>query len=120
FLLKKGLAKLATDESLESLKNTEIKIKKESEKELKDNQKKASILDGEHIDMTAKVNDKGVLYAAISANEICKILKKEFKVDIVPDQIMISKPIKELGEHTVIIEFGHGLEAELNITVSED
>jgi len=119
FLLKKGLAKQATNKGVEDLKTAEIKRKKEMERDLKMNQKKASLLDGEHIELKAKVNDKGVMYAAVSQAEIAKVLKKELKVDVLPNQIKVTKPIKELGEHSVLIEFGHGLEAELNLTVSE-
>src|SRR3989339_1057153 len=119
FLFKKNLAKQATDDSLENLKSSEAKKKKEMERDLKENQKKASKLDGENIELSAKVNDKGILYAAINQADIAVAVKKDLKTDIEADQILIAKPIKELGEHTVTIEFGHGLEAELNISVSE-
>lgn len=119
FLFKKNLAKQATDDSLENLKASEAKKKKEMERDLKENQKKASKLDGENIELSAKVNDKGILYAAINQADIAVAVKKDLKTDIEADQILIAKPIKELGEHTVTIEFGHGLEAELNISVSE-
>ncbi len=119
FLLKKKLAKQATDYGLNNLKLAEAKKKKEMERDLKENQKKASMLDGEAIELKAKVNDKNVLYAAISPSEIAKEIKKELKADVKPEQIKIEKPIKELGEHFVLIEFGHGLEARLSITVAE-
>lgn len=119
FLLKKNLAKLATEKGMDDLNAAENKRKKEMERDLKENQKKASMIDGEHIDIMAKVNDKGILYAAVNSDEIVKTIKKILKIDIKSEQINIKKPIKELGEHTVLIEFGHGLEAELNLTVTE-
>lgn len=120
FLLKKNLAKLATEKGVDDLKAAENKRKKEMERDLKENQKKASMIDGEHIDIMANVNDKGILYAAVNSDEIVKTIKKILKIDIKSEQINIKKPIKELGEHSVLIEFGHGLEAELNLTVIEN
>lgn len=69
--------------------------------------------------MKAKVNMNGKLYAAIHPDEIIEAIKKDLKVLVHPDQIVIDNPMKELGEYKILIEFGHGLEAELNVFVSE-
>jgi large subunit ribosomal protein L9 len=119
FLIKKGLARPASDEAVKSIKQKEVKNKKKSERNLKDNQKKAEKIDGEEINVSGKVSENGVLYAAIKPEEIVKAVKQELKVDIQAKQVVFNKPIKEIGSRVVSIEFGHGIEAELNVVVSE-
>lgn len=119
FLLKKKLAKMATKDAVGDLKKQEEKKKKLSEQELKENQVLAGKIDGANIEIKAKVSGGGVLYAGVKAEEIVDAVKKQLSLNINSKQVKIEKPIKELGEHRIIIEFGHGLEAELNIAVSE-
>jgi len=119
FLIKKGLAKIATDEAKEDIKKQAVKQKKQMERELKDNQSLAGKIDGASIALIGKVNDKGVLYAAIKPLDIIKSIKLNFGTDIQLDQVVMDKPIKEIGDYKVLIEFGHGLEAELKVSVSQ-
>lgn len=119
FLLKKGLAKQANGDNLNSLAMSEAKKRKVQERELKENQKKASSLDGASLEIKVKTNDKGVMYAALGQSDIVKAVSKDLKTDIKSSQVKFESPIKNLGQHKVTVEFGHGLEAELSVTVSE-
>lgn len=120
FLLKKNLAKQIDDIGIKALKEKEEKEKRKMAFELKESQKMAEKLDGEDVSISGKVNDKGVLYAAIKPEEIAEAIQKEYKLSVSPEQIIIENPIKELGEHIVTIEFKHGLEAELTVFVTEN
>lgn len=119
FLFKNNLAKPATDVGVQEVKDRHIKQKVKIEKDLKNNQKIATKIDGANINMNGKTSDKGILYAAIKSEDIVTAIYKSLKVEIEPNQIIINTPIKALGDHTIKIEFGHGIEAELNISVSE-
>ena len=118
FLLKKNLAKVATDQLQQDIKASEEKEKKKMESELKQSQKLATKLEGVEIELNEKVSDGGTLYAAVSAGKIATALKKKFKVDVASSQIRVEPPIKEPGEHLVCIDFSHGLEAEILVNVS--
>ncbi|NCO04860.1 MAG: 50S ribosomal protein L9 [Candidatus Magasanikbacteria bacterium] len=120
FLIKKGLAKHATKDSVHKIVQKEEKEQRTSKKELREQQSTAAKLDGAEIELTGKVNDEGTLYAAIGTAKIIKALKSEYGVDVKSKQITIPEPIKELGEHTIMIEFNHGLEAEVTIIVNEE
>ncbi len=120
FLIKKGLARMASNKAIKDLDLQIKKVKKVSEQELRDSQRFAGQLDGVVVEINGKVSGEGTLYAAIGGAKIAKAIKVQHGLDIKSKQIHISEAIKEAGEHTVKIKFGHGLEAELTVSVSEE
>jgi large subunit ribosomal protein L9 len=119
FLLKKKLAKIATDKIVADMKKKEVKQKRKNKTELTQFQKKAAKIDGAEIEVTEKVNESGTLYAALSSAKIVKAIKQQLGVTIKPDQIKATAVIKELGEHNIVIAFGQGIDAELRVIVME-
>lgn len=117
FLIPEQLVKVATTLTVEQLKAEQMRKKKESEAELKENQKSAAMIDGREIELHEKVNKEGRLYAAVSGKKIADEIKKQLKAAVSPPQIQIAAPIKENGEYTVRVLFPHGLEAELKVIV---
>lgn len=118
FLFQKKLARLASREALVDLKAQEEKLKKQMERELHESQETAAKLDGVEIEISAKTSETGTLYSAINSLKIVQEVKKNFGLVIKPEQVVITKPIKELGEHKVLIKFPHGLEAEVDVVIS--
>lgn len=119
FLLSKKLAEVATKGLVHELKKQAEKHKKQMEKELMSYQKIASRLEGSHLEFEKKVSEGGRLYAAIKSEDLVKAIKIQLKQVIVVDQIKVDKPIKSVGEHLIRVEFGHGLEAEIEVEVRE-
>lgn len=117
FLLKKGLAKVATGVAVQEVKIQAEKKKKQNLGELKDSQNITSRLDGVEVEIKAKASEAGVLYAAVGSKKLIEAFKSQYGVEVKLKQ-MVFDPIKELGEHKVKLEFGHGLEAELTVVVS--
>jgi len=120
FLLPKGLAKTASADAVAFVQSEEKKRVKEAKSELLDAQRLASQLDGAEVEITAKVSNGGTLYAAVSAQKIADALKQQLKLHVHPAAIKLRTPIKEIGEHTVSVDPGHGLEAELRVIVSSN
>lgn len=119
FLFIRDLARQATAEVVEQEKlrlKKQVKIAKD---ELKQAQKDAGELDGAEIMVAEKKNENGTLYSSVGGQKIAEEIKKQLKVSVKPNQVQIEKAIKEIGEHRVIIKFPHGLEAEVNVIVSE-
>ena len=56
----------------------------------------------------------------LGAAKIAKAIGKVYTVDIKKSQIQIPRPMKDIGEHTVKIELGDGLEAELTVNISAE
>lgn len=119
FLIPKNLVKLATKKTLtwlETQKETEIR---KAEEELEKTQKVASIIDGQEVIISIKLGEENQLFESITAQKISEKLK-ELGFEIKKTQINLEKPIKELGEFPVKINFEHNLEAEIKVIVSEE
>lgn len=69
-------------------------------------QKALNDIKGISIEMTGKVNDKGHLFAGIHKAEIIEAVKKQKGVSIMPEHIVLEKPIKEVGEHAITVKVG--------------
>jgi large subunit ribosomal protein L9 len=118
FLIPKGLVVLATKESLEKLEIQKKKDEENAENELKEMEKIVSKLDGEEVEIQAKMGDKGRLFESINKQKISDKLK-EMGYKVEKTQIELESPIKEAGEYMVKLKFEHNLEAEIKIIISE-
>ncbi len=116
FLIPEGIAKPATEgaeKEIEILKEAQAK---KSEEELKSAEESAEGLEGMSIEIFAKADESGKLFAAISQADISKALEENgFKVE--KSKINIAEPIKEVGEYEVMISLDHGLEARVEVVV---
>lgn len=119
FLVKKGLAVIASDAELKKIEAQAKKKTKQMESELELLQKIASRLDGEEIEIVAKVSNSGTLYAAVNAAKLVQAIKKQLSVSVKPEQIKLKEPIKDIGEHSIHISLSHGLEADIRVVVCE-
>ncbi len=120
FLLKKGLARIATKNAVTKMETDVKKQVKFAEEDLSIQQSSAGKLDGIEIEMSGKVSDAGTLYASIGAGKIVEAIKKQTGVLIKQKQLKINKQIKEVGEYDVVVQFDHGLESDLRVIVSPE
>tara|TARA_B100002051_G_scaffold276628_1_gene326264 strand:+ start:35183 stop:35623 length:441 start_codon:yes stop_codon:yes gene_type:complete len=67
------------------------------------------------IKVAAEVNDQGHAFKAVSAEDIVAVAK-ESGVDVSADMIVISDPIKEVGEHEIELR-GESTQAKFSIEV---
>ncbi len=119
FLLKKGLARIATEDAVRTSRQKALKSEKAVQREEKQQKILVRKLSGKEVDMKEKINDEGRLYASITQHKIAKQIKKELDLTIHPKYIELESPIKEVGEHRAHLNFGSGLTAEFSIIVSE-
>lgn len=117
FLVQKGLAKIATKETLAWVEMQKEIIEKKSEDDLKKIQEKASVIDGQEITIQVKVGEENQLFESVNAQKIAEKLKEQ-GLEIKKSQIILEKPIKEIGEFPVKIKFEHNLEAEVTIIIT--
>ncbi|MBI4708854.1 MAG: 50S ribosomal protein L9 [Candidatus Portnoybacteria bacterium] len=119
FLFPKKLAKPATESQLKQLEAEKAAAELIAEADLKETEELVASLDGQEIEMTAKSGDDGKLYGSITPLKICKILQeKGFKVQ--KKSVKLDDPIKEAGEHDIMLELPHGLEAKIKLIVTEE
>jgi len=117
FLFPQKLAKPATAHAITESEQESQKQRKQSERELAQIQQIATKLDGYELMIEAPVSEADTLYAAVGAQKVSQELRekgfaiKKTQVDM--------EPIKEPGEYKATIKFDHGLEAGIEIIVSE-
>jgi len=116
FLFPKHLAAQASSQATRDVDTRREKEKRIAEQDLHEQQALAGRIDGLEAELKERANDRGVLYAAVTAQKLAQALQRlGYKVD--PKQIFM-KPLKELGNHSVHIKFRHGLEAEITVLVN--
>ena len=118
FLIPQKKAKPATANAIKELesakkKNDEIEQIKEaglieSIKALKD----------DTITVYAKISEEGSLFAKIGKKEIINSIKDQKALEIEEDNIVLEKPIKEGGEHTIEIK-ANGDKATFKLNIVE-
>lgn len=64
----------------------------------------------------AKANPKGHLFSAIHGTEIAQEILKTSGISIDSEFIILPKPLKEIGEHTIEVSAG-GKNAKLSLTI---
>lgn len=104
FLIPRGLANIATPANVKKV---------ESMRSAEDSQKKVHTdlllknlhdIEGIRIEMTEKANEKGHLFAGIHKEELIPVIKEQTRLEILPEFILLDKPIKEVGEHKIEVK----------------
>jgi large subunit ribosomal protein L9 len=104
FLIPKKLAEVATPAALgraERMKREEGALRREHEDLLLQN---LAALGEARVEVQGKANEKGHLFASIHAEAIVRELKKQTGIDVLPEFLVIEKPVKEVGEHTIPVK----------------
>jgi len=115
-LFPRHLAVQASAQKAAQLKAKEKKIAKDAEKELHEVQSLADRLDGYSLTIEDKVNEDNILYAAVTDQRIAQSLKTYgFPVN---KNMIITEPIKEVGDYKIKIKLRYGLEALLNLVIN--
>lgn len=116
-LLPRGLAKLATKDAIakvEQLKANDLTAKKIQEELLIKN---LEIIKNLKLELKEKTNEKGHLFAGITKEILHSELVKKTRLSIELNSIKLDKPIKEVGEHKVLVEV-LGKKTEFTVVVS--
>lgn len=114
FLFPQHLAVEATAEALRQMKEREQSAKRKVKKTEKAERKLATEIDGIEVVISAK-SEGGKLFAAVTAKDVAKALKKEkFKVPV--EQITF-EPKKEIGTYEATVTFPSGFDATVSVVI---
>jgi large subunit ribosomal protein L9 len=120
FLLPKKLAKITTTEVLAELQKEKEKQAKAAELDLLNIQKIAEKLESLELEIKVKANETGKLFGAVNRVAILEKLKAKGIKELTESQIVLAEPIKEIGEHEILIDLPHGLEAKVMVRISAE
>lgn len=117
FLIAKDKAKLATNEVINKYK-AELKAKKEAQDLLISEAKLLSkTLESITLNLEVKSGDNGVLFGAITKDDIALALNQQHNIFLDKKTIEIPVQIKQLGLFEVKIKLGNSINANLKIEV---
>ena len=117
FLVKKGLAKLATDEIIAQHKADEAQKAQDLKDEIASLTEMAAKFDKLEIIITKKLGQNGHLFGAVTKDEVAHALKEQHGIEIDKKHITDKTAIKSVGEHDLDLKLGHGIHATLHVDV---
>jgi large subunit ribosomal protein L9 len=116
-LIPRGLAIAATASAVKSIGLE--KAKTDGEQKIHDDllMKNIATLDGKTITLKLKANEKGHLFAGIHKAELLPELEKQAGIQINSENLILEKPIKTAGEHTIDVK-GVGKSAKFTLKIN--
>jgi len=106
FLIPKKLAEYASPEAVKKAEILKATVDAEIQIREKLTEKQMEMLKEVQIVLKKKSNDKGHLFEKIHPEEIAIALKEQAHIEIDSEYLIIEKPIKEIGEHTISVQVG--------------
>jgi large subunit ribosomal protein L9 len=116
FLFPQKLARMATEAALAEIGAKENNKLEKGEREKKKTEGLVDKLKGLKIEIRAKSDEKGTLFAAVSEKQINEELEKRGYI-FKNNQIKLEEHIKKMGDYEVGVDLGFGLETKIKVRV---
>ena len=118
-LFPRGWAVSATPKRLQELDHRQQTIEDKARKQEKIAREIARKLDGTVINVKVAAGEGGRLYGSITASELALELKAR-GFDIDKRKLVLEEPLKNLGEHQVLVKLGSGIRANILVNVEKE
>ena len=106
FLIPNKLAEFATNQKIKISEQKSEEYEKELNLQKELLLKNIKALNNVSIEIKDKTNEKGHLFKGIHKEDIVKALYEQTGAEISPDILVLEHPIKEVGEHKIVVEHG--------------
>ncbi len=116
YLLPQGLATIASDHHKRMVDKHRAKLAAVEKARLADLRRLADEIGRQSITIEANANDEGHLYGSVGAAEIVAALRR-CNLTVLPEQVKLKGPLKELGLYTVSIHMASEVDTELKVWV---
>ncbi len=105
FLIPRGLAIIATPDSLRRVEEVVKKHAEHKQHDLDVFKTALTNLEGKTIVYATEANEKGSLFKGVSSDDIARQLKSEH-IEITKEQITLAHPLKTTGIHEIPVAYG--------------
>ncbi|MEM9353594.1 MAG: 50S ribosomal protein L9 [Planctomycetota bacterium] len=116
YLIPQGMATIATDHHKRMVEKHRVKLQELERAAKADLRRSAADISKQSITIEANATEDGHLYGSVGAVEIVEALKKN-GVTLLPEQVRLEGPLKELGLYTVKFRLASEVEGELKVWV---
>ena len=115
FLFPKNLAHPATAENIQEAQKIKEELLEQNKREIEKTKQMIAQIENRNIIIKRREKNKK-LFGSITAKDIATELKTNYP-EISEKMIILPKPIRNLGEYKVELEFNHGLKAYFILNV---
>ncbi len=119
FLIKKGLAEIATPVKLNDLKQKNSAAEFHKAEEIKATRALAKEIAGKNFTVKIKAGQAGKVFGSVTGANIADALNAA-GYDIDKKKVVLSAPIKTLGEYDIDLKLLEGISAKIKITVEAE
>ena len=116
YLIPQGMATIATDHHKRMVEKHRVKLQELERAHQADLRRHASDIAKQSITIEANATEDGHLYGSVGAPEIVEALSKN-GLALIPEQVKLEGPLKELGLYTVKFRLSSEVEGELKVWV---
>lgn len=118
YLIPKGFAKAATEGALKALQD-EMHVRQEKvQRERREAQKAAKILDGARIEIKAHAGERGRLFGAITAKDIAEAIQERFGIRIDKKKVDLDENIKSVGIYRAKLRLHPEVTQEVEVVIT--
>ncbi len=117
YLVPQGKAVVATESNVKELEHQKRVVAEKVTRELKDLNAVRDRLGQVQLEVSAQVGEEGKLFGSVTAINVAELLaEKGFEID--RRRIVLSEPIKEVGDHVVSVRLHREVVAEVGVKVT--
>lgn len=117
FLIPRGLAVEATEGKLKELAQQKATADRRKQREEDDAKSLAAKIEGQTVNIKAKVGEGGRLFGAVSNKDVAEALEKQLGFSVDKKKVLLKEPIKSLGVFTVSLKFHPAVQADVQVAV---
>lgn len=117
FLLKKGLAVMATNENMNILKNKNASEEHKKQVELDNAKELKEKLDGKEVILSSKAGEGGKLFGAVTSMDIASAIKSSLNIEIDKRKVLLKDNIKMAGIYEVEIKLHKDVAAKVKVNI---
>ncbi len=103
-LFPQKFAEPATEEKIQQFEARKAEVEAARQKEVEQLDNKIQSLRGKKISLSIRATEKGGLFKNVHESDIAKAILGQLSLEIPTDSIVISEPIKTLGEHVIMLQ----------------
>ncbi len=118
FLLPRKLAKEATAEAVNSIKNAQSAAKHRDDVKKAEAEAKARELKGKVVKMSVRGGESGKLYGAITGDQIAQAIKEQHGLEIDKRKIETEGAVRAAGNYDLTLKLAAGVSTKLTLVVT--
>ena len=121
YLLPQGLAYEASEANLRRIEEEQKAAEERARRDYLEGRRQLAKIEGASLDFQARASEEGRLFGSISAADIVERLNAlglDFEVD--RRQVILDEPIKDIGEHKVLVRLVKDVETEIDVRVARE